>query len=73
MSLLSLKPEEVRSCFPESDIFPQFKLNREKDAIINEAMTPQQIGDLVSDRLMDVIKKQFEAAKEKFLANQANE
>jgi len=68
MSLLSLKPEEVRSCFPESDIFPQFKLNQEKDSIINESMTPQQIGDLVSDRLMDVIKKQFEAAKAEYLS-----
>ena len=37
-----------------------------KKTVIEEGMTPDEIADIVSDSLMEITKKQFQAAKEKF-------
>lgn len=66
MNLISLKRDETRCFNPENDIFSRFRLNQESDSGIHEDMTPEEISEVVSDRLMDVIRQQFEAAKAEY-------
>jgi len=68
MRFISLNPAESKCLCQERDIFTVFKQNQEKTEEIHEDMTPDEISDVVSNHLMEVIRKQFEAAKTEYRA-----
>lgn len=52
--------------FGDRDVLSAFRQTPENRAEIQRGMSPQEIADIVSDRLMKVVKDQFEAAKKEF-------
>ncbi|MEQ8807822.1 MAG: hypothetical protein RIE59_02040 [Imperialibacter sp.] len=70
MNSLSLNNKIVDSRLSERerDVLAAFKPTSEEMPEIRQGMTPQQIADVVSDRIMEVVKKQFEESKKQFAA-----
>jgi len=54
--------------FANKDILAVFNTQKEKPSTIEEGMTVEEISDVVSDRIMDIINKQFEETKKEFEA-----
>ena len=52
--------------FGEHDVLSAFRNAPESRSEIQRGMSPEEIAEIVSDRLMKVVKDQFEAAKKKF-------
>ena len=52
--------------FGNRDVLAAFRTAPEKKAEIQQGMSPQEIADIVSDRLMEVVKDQFQAAKKDY-------
>ncbi len=47
-----------------------FKEHSERSMIIQKGMTPKEISDVVSDKIIAVVKEQFQATKEQFQARE---
>ena len=56
----------------EEDIFDFMRKKDRKKGEIHEDMTPQEIAEIISERLMENIRKQFAEAKERYLAGLEN-
>ena len=52
--------------FGDRDVLSAFRKEPEKSTEIRQGMTPGEIADIVSDRLMTIVKSQFEEAKKQF-------
>ena len=52
--------------FGERDVLSAFRTTPEERSEIHRDMSPQEIAEIVSDRLMEVVKDQFQAAKKEF-------
>lgn len=52
--------------FGERDVLSAFRKTPERKSEIQGGMSPQEIAEIVSDRLMEVVKDQFQAAKKDF-------
>jgi hypothetical protein len=50
----------------DRDVLSAFRRTPEKSTEIRHGMSPQEIAEIVSDRLMTIVKDQFEAAKRQF-------
>jgi hypothetical protein len=52
--------------YGERDVLSAFRKTPETRSEIQRGMSPQEIAEIVSDRLMKVVKDQFQAAKKEF-------
>ena len=68
MNKISLNPIENQNYLMERDILSAFREQPEKSKQIQQGMSPVEIADIISDRLMDIIKKEFETVKQDFIA-----
>jgi hypothetical protein len=67
MNTLSFNQEFNQRHIPEPDILSAFRKGDRKQATeIKQGMTPEEISEVVSDRLIAVVKEQFDAAKKQF-------
>lgn len=56
-------PEENQSCVMEPDALSVFKSEKNTPSQIRQGMPQNQIAKIVSDKLIDYIKNQFEEVK----------
>ncbi len=54
--------------FSDRDVLSAFKQEPDQHQEIKQGMSSQQIADIVSDRLIEVVREQFETVKKKFQA-----
>ena len=57
-------PQELQPQFSEYTIFSFIKSPNQ--GLIQQGMAPSQISEIVSDHLIDVVKKQFELIKQEY-------
>ena len=55
-----------RGNFGDRDVLSAFRKTSENRGEIQRGMSPQEIAEIVSDRLIEVVKGQFQAAKKEF-------
>ncbi len=65
MSKLVLNNGFSGSTFSNKDILSVFKQHHEKSMTIQQGMSVKEISDVVSEKIMALIKEQFEATKRK--------
>lgn len=70
MSLFSLNLEENREHLTAKDAFSVFKHGSQEPSEIHSGMTPHEIAEIVSEHFIEVVKKQFEAAKRDYREKQ---
>ena len=66
MNSLSFNQELNQGNFRERDILSAFRKDRAQVTEIRQGMTAKEISEVVSDRLIAVVKEQFDAAKRQF-------
>jgi hypothetical protein len=66
MNSLSFNQELNQGNFREQDILSVFRKDRAQVTEIRQGMTAKEISEVVSDRLIAVVKEQFDAAKRQF-------
>jgi hypothetical protein len=66
MSYISLNPNERQSPSKGNASNDALKLHADKSTQIKQGMSPNEIAEVVSNHLIDVVKKQFEVAKQAF-------
>lgn len=66
MITLFCNSEHDWSPFGATDPFKPFRQASEKSREIGAGMSPDEIADIVSDRIMKVIQKQFKETEERF-------
>lgn len=66
MDTISFDQQYDRSRMGERDVLAAFRRTSEKKQEIQRGMSPQEIAEVVSDRLMTVVRGQFEHAKREF-------
>ncbi len=66
MNTLSFDQHINQSRMGEQDVLAGFRRTSEKKLDIQRGMSPQEIAEVVSDRLMTVVRGQFEAARREF-------
>jgi hypothetical protein len=67
INTLSFSQELTQRHIREQDILSAFrKGDRAQATEIRQGMTPEEISEVVSDRLIAVVKEQFDAAKKQF-------
>jgi uncharacterized Fe-S cluster-containing radical SAM superfamily enzyme len=72
MNTLSFNQEFDQRYTREQDILSAFrKGDRVQATEIKQGMTPEEISEVVSDRLIAVVKEQFDAAKKQFQEGKA--
>ncbi len=70
MSKLTFNPDFSVSALHHKDVLAVFKPHTEKSMNIHQGMSVKEISEVVSERVIAVVKEQFQATKEKFQANQ---
>ncbi|WP_373493305.1 hypothetical protein [Aquiflexum sp.] len=68
MSILSFN-RRYDSNVIEEDVLSVFKKKTTEVQEIKQGMTPSQIAEVVSDRLIEVVKEQFEKVKFDYIEN----
>jgi len=68
MSKLTFNPDFSVSALPHKDVLSVFKPHADKSANIHQGMSVKEISEVVSDRVIAVVKEQFQATKEQFHA-----
>lgn len=68
MNLITFHADENQSFNSERNILSAFKQHSDKPKEIKQGMSPDEIADIVSDRLIEVVRHQFEEAKKQFQA-----
>lgn len=66
MNTFSFNQQFNQSSMGERDVLAGFRRTSEKKLDIQRGMSPQEIAEVVSDRLMTVVRGQFEAARREF-------
>lgn len=69
MNIFSINPDNRNCLCKERDIFSVLKNDQVNNDEIHEDMTADEISEVVTKRLMENIRKQFEASKERYLAS----
>lgn len=65
MNIFSVN-ERSQGVFSERDVLSVFTQSANPSQEIRHGMAPNEIAEIVSDRLIEVIKKQFEESKKEF-------
>lgn len=70
MSITFFNPELSQSRFAVRDVFSNFREYTSDRGQIRGDMTSEEIAEVVSERMITVIKEQFETAKKDFEAKE---
>lgn len=65
MNILSINNDFSVNSFSDKDVLAVFK-ESEKSTTIQKGMSPNEISDVVSDKVIKLVKEQFQITKEKF-------
>ena len=68
MGPISFDQEFSRGVSPNRDLLSRFSKKSEKRLIIQSEMSVKEISEVVSEKLMAIIREQFNATEEKFLS-----
>lgn len=68
MNYITLNPEENQNSQQEQNSSASFKSPLTKEDAIQQGMSANQIADIVSDHIIDNVKRQFETAKKEYQA-----
>jgi hypothetical protein len=68
MNTLNFNQDLSSGTLANKDVLEGFKQQTDKNLVIKPGMSVNEIADIVSDRVMEIIKEQFKATEEKFLA-----
>jgi hypothetical protein len=68
MKKISLNTAENQDYWMEKDILSAYRQQTEKSNHIQQGMSPLEIADIVSDRLIDLVKAQFDSVKAEYLS-----
>ncbi len=71
MSIMSFNPNFLQEVYSEKDILAAFNQNSEKPKEIEPGMTPDEIAEIVTEKLMVIVRAQFEATRIEFEKEQA--
>ncbi|MBN8853361.1 MAG: hypothetical protein BGO55_12515 [Sphingobacteriales bacterium 50-39] len=52
--------------YGDRDVLSAFRKTQEQRSEIQQGMSPKEIAEIFSDRLMEVVKDQFQEARKKF-------
>ncbi len=66
MNLLSFNNEFTSTLEANKDVLSVFKQSSDKKFTIQQGMTIREISDVVSEKIINVVKEQFEITKEDF-------
>ncbi len=66
MNTLSFNRDFVNSSYSNKDVLSAFRQTDEKNLTIQQGMSPKEISDIVSEKIITVVKEQFEATKTQF-------
>jgi hypothetical protein len=66
MNLLSFNNELTSTLEANKDVLSAFKPHSDKKFTIQQGMTIREISDVVSEKIINVVKEQFEMIKEDF-------
>ncbi len=67
MNLITFQVDTNQNFDSQRNIFSVFKQEEEQKGI-QQGMSPKEIAEIVSERLIEVIRQQFEEAKREFRA-----
>lgn len=70
MNILTFDTDFEGNNQSNKDVLSAFKQNPEKAVSIQQGMSVKEISDVVSDKIIAVVKEQFQATKEQFQAKQ---
>jgi len=70
MNTLSFNQELNKGNFSDHDVLSAFRKGPVQVTDIQQGMTAKEISEVVSDRLIAVVKKQFDAAKKQYEENE---
>lgn len=66
MNILSFNTEVTSNTFSDRDVLSVFKQQPERAMTIQQGMSAKEISDVVSEKIIAVVKEQFEATKAEF-------
>ncbi len=66
MPFATLNPTENRASNLTKDILSNLSNQDSKKGQIKQGMSPKEIAEIVSDHLIEVVRKQFDIAKDQF-------
>jgi serine/threonine protein phosphatase PrpC len=69
MDTLSFNNNFAGSAFSNKDVLSAFKQHSKKSTTIQQGMSVKEISEIVSEKLISVVKEQFQATKEHFQKN----
>ncbi len=70
MNILSFNHDYATNTYSNKDVLSAFKQTAEKNLIIQQGMSDKEISEIVSEKIIAVVKEQFEAIKEQFEAKE---
>ena len=66
MDFILSNSEENKDFLINNEFFSSLDNKKSKNTQILQGMSPKEIADIVSDHLINIVKKQFQVAKEKY-------
>lgn len=66
METLSFNTNYANNSYSNKDVLSAFKETSEKNLNIHQGMSVKEISEIVSEKIITVVKKQFEATKTQF-------
>lgn len=66
METLSFNTNYANNTFSTKDVLSAFKETSEKNLSIHQGMSVKEISEIVSEKIITVVKEQFEATKVKY-------
>lgn len=72
METPSLNINYAKNSYSRKDVLSAFRETSEKNLTIHQGMSVQEISEVVSERIMNIVKEQFEATKVQFELKEKN-
>lgn len=66
METLSFNTNYSNNSYSNKDVLSAFKVTSEKNLDIHQGMSVKEISEIVSEKIIKVVKEQFEATKTQF-------
>jgi len=66
MNILSFNTDFAHASFCNKDVLSAFKQTAEKNLTIKQGMSVKEISEVVSEKIITVVKEGFEATKSQF-------
>jgi len=70
MNFLTFNNEVTSNAYSDRDVLSVFKQQPERAMTIQQGMSAKEISDVVSEKVIAVVKEQFEATKVEFQAKE---